>query len=67
MFRFQIPQSSKIHDESEKAVLSKEESIRKKGLPPSQDLVFEIHGSQFENRAPDRATRKFKPKHLKDL
>ena len=30
-------------------------------------LVFELQGSQFENRAPDRATKKFKmrlPKHL---
>ena len=23
-------------------------------------LLFELHGSQFENRAPDRANRKFK-------
>jgi ribonuclease P protein subunit POP4 len=34
------------------------------GLP---NLVFELYGSQFENRAPDRATKKFKAKHLADL
>lgn len=31
------------------------------------NLVFELYGSQFENRAPDRATKKFKAKHLVDL
>jgi len=27
---------------------------------PHRPLVFELHGSQFENRAPDRANKKFK-------
>jgi ribonuclease P protein subunit POP4 len=27
-------------------------------------LVFELHGSQFENRAPDRANKKFKWKGM---
>ena len=31
------------------------------------NLVFELHGSQFEHRATDRATKKFKQKHLSDL
>lgn len=30
-------------------------------------LVFEIHGSQFENRAPDRANKKVKPHFDPDL
>jgi len=33
--------------------------------PPN--LVFELHGSQFENRATDRATKKYKQKHMPDL
>lgn len=32
-----------------------------------QNLVFELHGSQFENRATDRATKKFKQRNLTDL
>lgn len=35
--------------------------------PKLPDLVFELYGSQFENRAADRATKKFKAKHLVDL
>ena len=30
-------------------------------------LVFELHGSQFENRATDRATKKFKQRNMVDL
>lgn len=33
----------------------------------SQNLVFELHGEQMKNRAPDRANRKFKPKYSDDL
>lgn len=32
-----------------------------------RDLVFELHGSQFENRAPERATKKFKQRNMSDL
>lgn len=32
-----------------------------------QNFVFELHGSQFENRATDRATKKFKQRNLTDL
>ena len=30
------------------------------GADKRQPLVFEIHGSQFETRAPDRANKKFR-------
>jgi ribonuclease P protein subunit POP4 len=30
----------------------------------TRPLVFELHGSQFENRAPDRANKKFKWKGM---
>jgi ribonuclease P protein subunit POP4 len=29
-----------------------------------KDLVFELHGSQFENRPVDRANKKFKWKNI---
>ncbi|MCJ1463484.1 hypothetical protein MMC07_002092 [Pseudocyphellaria aurata] len=32
-----------------------------------KNLVFELHGSQVENRATDRATKKFKQKNMVDL
>ncbi len=32
-----------------------------------QNLVFELHGSQFENRAIDRATKRFKQRSMTDL
>ncbi len=33
----------------------------------ARSLVFELHGSQFENRAPERANKKFKQKNMPDL
>lgn len=32
-----------------------------------KNLVFELHGDQFQHRAVDRANKKFKPHHLPDL
>jgi len=32
-----------------------------------RNLVFELHGSLFENRAVDRATRKFKHRRMDEL
>ena len=37
------------------------------GIQRLPNLVFELHGSQFEHRATDRATKKFKQKHLSYL
>ena len=53
VFRFEIP----LPDSSDDT-----ESDAKK--VDSKNLVFEIHGSQFENRAPERANRKPKWKSL---
>ena len=60
IFRFEIPQpaSSQTLDE-EDAV--KEE---RKDEPA---LEFELHGSQFQLRAPDRATKRFKQRSMPDL
>jgi len=32
-----------------------------------RSLIFELHGSQFENRATDRATKKYKQQKMDDL
>lgn len=58
VFRFEVPVSDGIGGgeggrEGEKTV--------------SKPLVFEIHGSQFESRAPDRANKKFKVHISSDL
>lgn len=54
IFRFEIPQPGTVTKEDGTV-----EGLR--------NLVFELHGSQFENRAPDRATKKFKQRNLSDL
>lgn len=36
------------------------EGERKDGAEEAKPLVFELHGSQFENRPVDRANKKFK-------
>ncbi|SLM40283.1 ribonuclease p complex subunit [Lasallia pustulata] len=55
VFRFEIPQPRGESRDSEDA-----------GKKPI-NLVFELHGSQFMNRATDRATRKFKQRNLSNL
>jgi len=35
--------------------------------PEAKELVFEIHGNQFQNRAVDRAHKKFKWKNVEYL
>ncbi|KAK8192005.1 uncharacterized protein BKA78DRAFT_232389, partial [Phyllosticta capitalensis] len=41
--------------------------VEKQAEDGPKPLVFELHGSQFENRAPDRANRKFKQHFSPDL
>ncbi|KAJ9644576.1 hypothetical protein H2199_003539 [Coniosporium tulheliwenetii] len=47
VFRFEVPLADQVEYGKEPAQLPK-------------PLIFELHGSQFENRAPDRANKKFK-------
>ena len=63
IFRFEIPQPSPEVDAAENGdvVDGREPDL----TPPN--LVFELHGSQFENRATDRATKKFKQRRLDGL
>jgi ribonuclease P protein subunit POP4 len=57
--------------------IPKEHAVFRFEIPPPQrpgedttqarNLVFELHGSQFEHRSTDRANRKFKQHNLDDL
>lgn len=48
-------------------MLNEEEAAKAEAKHGPAQLVFELHGSQFENRAPDRATKKFKQRNMNDL
>ena len=60
IFRFEIPQPRSTQS-SNGGEAAKEEA------KDESALIFELHGSQFENRAPDRATKKFKQRKMNDL
>ncbi|KAK5110836.1 hypothetical protein LTR62_005547 [Meristemomyces frigidus] len=70
-FTFEI-----VTESDDLKILPKEHSIFRfevpfeavpEGAVQPKPLVFEIHGSQFENRAPDRANKKFRPHFNPDL
>ncbi|KAI9838474.1 MAG: hypothetical protein M1837_002466 [Sclerophora amabilis] len=74
-FTFEI-----ITTKDEMKIIPKEHSVFRFEIPPPgsgsdhdggpdgrRALVFELHGSQFENRATDRANKKFKQRNLPDL
>lgn len=63
IFRFEIPQPPGKEVLGDGVALGEGEAD--KGGP--RNLVFELHGSQFENRAPERATKKFKQRNMSDL
>ena len=57
IFRFEVPELQTGDGEGGEGT---EEQTKK-------DLVFELHGDQFEYRAADRANRKFKTHFLPDV
>ena len=70
VFRFTVPRPTK--EDAEAVDRSKEEGQTEEETKEAmekkkKDLIFELHGDQFEYRAADRATRKFKPHYLPDL
>ena len=73
IFRFDIPQTidkeALVHEgqQGDMKDAAKKPSQERTDTIPENTLVFELHGSQFENRPADRSTKKFKQKHLKDL
>lgn len=61
IFKFEIPQPPG------KGVVGDGEGEGAREGGGLRNLVFELHGSQFENRAPERATKKFKQRNMSDL
>jgi ribonuclease P protein subunit POP4 len=55
VFRFCVP-----IPESKDNVENTDIALDAKGKEESKDLIFELHGSQFQNRPVDRANKKFK-------
>jgi ribonuclease P protein subunit POP4 len=64
LFRFTVPFPGKKAADVEEG---KGEEAVVDGGKEAKDLVFELHGDQFEYRAADRANRKFKSHFLPDL
>lgn len=62
VFRFEVP-LPKVEDEKD---VQMENGVTESRLT-KKNLVFEIHGSQFEVRPTDRATKKFKQRTLDEL
>ncbi|KAL8910905.1 MAG: hypothetical protein Q9171_003860 [Xanthocarpia ochracea] len=63
IFRFSIPQPDAATEVSEPEATK---DIPDDG-PGTSDLIFELHGSSFEHRAIDRATKKFKQRNMTEL
>ena len=64
IFRFTVPFPGKTADGVEER---KEAELKTDGGKKPKDLVFELHGDQFQHRAADRANKKFKPHFFPDL
>lgn len=57
VFRFEVP----FEDEQQRVEAGAEVAgVQGEDVKGRRPLVFEIHGSQFESRAPDRANKKFR-------
>jgi len=61
VFRFEVPPPGSLEAAVDSGT-SKEE-----GVSGKKNLVFELHGDQFQHRAVDRANKKFKTHFLPDL
>ena len=72
IFRFEIPQPTATGgtaSEVEQGVgmVTAVEAEAGDMVEAVKAFVFELHGSQFESRATDRATKKFKLRRMDDL
>jgi ribonuclease P protein subunit POP4 len=63
IFRFTVP----FPGTPANAVGNAKEEADSEGERKPKDLVFELHGDQFQHRAADRANKKFKPHFLPDI
>lgn len=60
IFRFEIPQPGSTPSPNK-------EQGAKEVIKEASSLIFELHGSQFESKAPERATKKCKWKKMNEL
>ncbi|KAK0120881.1 hypothetical protein ONS96_011081 [Cadophora gregata f. sp. sojae] len=71
VFSFTVPRPKKEGVERVDEAMDKDKmdvgEMTEKTKTIAKNVVFELHGDQFEYRAADRATRKFKPHYLPDL
>ena len=73
IFRFEIPQptsTGRTANKVEQGVVGMVAAIEAEAgnmEDAVKAFVFELHGSQFESRATDRATKKFKQRRVDDL
>jgi len=74
IFRFEIPQPSfGIQDDVEgkgRSMAAMEAGVSAQAradVAEVKPFLFELHGSLFESRAPDRTTKKFKQRRMDDL
>ncbi|KAI7541738.1 RNase P/MRP, p29 subunit [Hortaea werneckii] len=63
VFRFEVP----FEDDGKEEEKIEGDGVVKKEREERKPLVFEIQGGQFENRAPDRANKKFRAHFDPDL
>lgn len=62
VFRFEIPQPT-----FKGGTEASTEEPKHEGTLQPRNLDFELHGSQFEHRPADRATKKMKQRNMTDL
>lgn len=62
MFKFEIPLAPS--DEEQKPTDPQDATNQSRKQGEKKNLIFELHGSQFENRPADRTNKKFKWKNL---
>lgn len=62
-FAIEVPLGS----QDEEGMAGNGEEVAEEGVRKREKLVFELQGDQFANRAPDRATKRFKMRLPKDF
>jgi len=70
VFRVRVPRpkwEEAVNGEGGEKVEEVDEKKQEKGRGNTRDVIFELHGNQFQYRATDRANRKFKTHFLPDL
>jgi ribonuclease P protein subunit POP4 len=68
VFRIDIPQRDEdAAEEAQGAEGGMDVDRDGGGRKKEPNLIFELHGDQFQTRAPDRATKKVKAKRMDDL